>query len=145
MGCDSRLLTDEDAVRVDELITRSLDLSERLGEQAERIGISVALVVGRKEQADVTKAGRTEQRIRQCVCDHVSVGMPCKPTRIAKSNSAEHERQTLLEGVRVDAETDSQLTHESERNAAGSSASESICTSASSDPRCSRPHGPRRT
>ena len=52
------------------------DLPICLGEELERVGAAVAVVVGGKQRPDVRQAGRAEQRIRQRVSDDVSVRVP---------------------------------------------------------------------
>ncbi len=52
------------------------DLPICLGEQLERVGAAVAVVVGGEQRPDVGEAGRAEQRIRQRVSDDVSVRVP---------------------------------------------------------------------
>jgi hypothetical protein len=48
------------------------------------------------------------------VRDDVAVRVAGKPALAGKPDAAEHERHTLDEGVRVDAETDSELAQESD-------------------------------
>src|SRR5690348_7740446 len=61
--CDPRVLPDDDAVGVDDLVAGFEDLPVRLGKQIERVCAVEALVVRREERADVSPPGRAENRI----------------------------------------------------------------------------------
>ncbi len=43
--------------------------------------------------------------------DHVAVGVADEPARMVERDAAEHERHTVPEGVRVDADPDAVIRH----------------------------------
>jgi len=142
---DARALADQDAVRVDELEAGLANLAICLGEKPERVGAAIALVSGRKESPDVGKSRGAEERISQCMGDHVAVRMADQAVRVVERHAAEDERNAVAERVRVDAEPDPRLAHApaaARPSRAGSSANESIGI-APVGVACSRPHGPR--
>ena len=113
MRCEPRLLADQHDVGVDELPAAFLHLSPRLAQELDRVRSLVLRIAGREERADVRHAGRAEDRVRQRVCKHVAVGMARQPTRVIDANAAEHERNAVHEGVRVEAGADTELAHPS--------------------------------
>ena len=99
---DARLLADQHAVGVDELVAGLPHLPVGLAEQLQRVRSAVALVVGREERPDVREPRCAEQGVGERVGDHVAVGVPGEPARMVDRDPAEHERHARLEGVRVD-------------------------------------------
>jgi len=111
MRRDPRLLADHDAVGVDELEAGVPHLPVRRGEQDERVGAPVALVVGRKERTDVAEPGRSEERVGEGMRHDVSVRMADESPRMVDAHAAENERDALAERVRIDAEADAEVAH----------------------------------
>ena len=101
----------EDAIRVDQFPAGCAHFGVGASEQVERVGALPALFARGKERADVSQPGRAEQGVDQRVCDHVTVRVPRKTTRVFDADTAQHERHAVREGMRVDAEADSELAH----------------------------------
>src|SRR5438874_3001 len=110
---DPRILADQYAVRVDELPPRLADLSGGAPEQIERRSACPFRLAGWKQQADVSEPCRTEQRVDQRMRDHVAVRVAREAARRVDRDAPEHERNTVREGMRVDAEPDPELAHPS--------------------------------
>ena len=130
------------AVGVDEHEAGLAHLAVGLGQQLERVGAAVALVVGGEERPDVGEPRGAEQGVGERVGDHVAVGVAREPARVVDRDPAEDERHAGVERVRVDPEADAKVAHASEASACGSDARSSRPSAASGGVRCRRPHGP---
>ena len=111
MRCEARLLADEDHVRVRQPPARVPDPLPGLCEEVERIGAREREVCGGEERADVFEPGRAEQGVGQRVGEDVAVRVARQAAWMLDPNAAEHERDALLEGVRVEAGADAVLRH----------------------------------
>src|SRR5262245_25735337 len=138
---NTRLLADQDAVRIHELEAAHPDDLVAPLEQADR-GHVEPLGVGRGEElADVALSGRAEDRVDQSVRDHVAVRVPRKPGLAGKVDACEHERDPLLEAVRVDPEPDPEVAQSGTSGARSSIRTEAWCASGQSF--WMNAHGPR--
>ena len=61
--------------------------------------------------ADVLEPGRAEQGVGERVSEDVAVRVARQAARMLEPNAAEHERDVLLEGVRIEAGADAVLRH----------------------------------
>src|SRR4051794_27879370 len=140
MRRDTRLLADQDAVGVHERPPCTDDLPVGLAQQVEARGTVVPSIVRGKEAADVTEPCRTENGIHERMRDDVPVGVAGEAAVVVEAHAAEDERDTALEGMRVNADPDA----ERHGRPAGSASRESMRT-APGGGACRWPHGPRRT
>src|SRR5262245_49560972 len=140
---DPRALADQDAVRVHELEAAHPDDLVAPLEQPDRRGVEPLRVRRREELADVPLAGRAEDRVDQRVCDHIAVRMPGKPGLTREVDAGQHERDPVLEAVRVDSEPDPQIAHAGTREARSSL--RDVASWASGQSFCKSAHGPRTT
>ena len=137
---DPRLLADQDAVRVDELEAGLAHLRVGVAQQVERVGAVPARVAGGEERADVAEPGRAEHGVGERVRDHVAVGVAGEAARMLDRDAAEHERNAVLERMRVDADADAELRHRAPPGARRASETRSAAGGGS----CRWPQGPRR-
>src|SRR5204862_8221783 len=108
---DAGLLADEDAVGVDEPPPGRTHLLVRLRQERKRRDAAEALLARREQRSDVAEPGRAEHGVDQRVGEYVAVGMACKPSWVLELDAAENERHALLEGVRVDADAHTNVSH----------------------------------
>ena len=110
---DPRLLADQHAVDIDELVPGLAYPRVGVCEQLERVGAPVALVFRGKERADVAQTGGAKKCVGQCVGDDVTVGVADESAGVVDRHAAENERDAVAEGVRVDADADAVVAHPS--------------------------------
>ncbi len=102
-----RRLRDHDAVDVDHAVTGLGQHGDRPLEQSEAGGALELGVVGREVSADVTQAGRAEERVDDSVGEHVRVRVAIQAGRVLDSYTAQHERAPRRQRVDVVADADS--------------------------------------
>ena len=111
MRSEPRLLADQDDVGVHELEPRRAHVAVGPRQEIERPDTPPALVVRGKERTDVVESRGPEQRIEKGVRDDVAVRVACEPEPERDLDTAEDERASLLEAVRVDTEADAKLSN----------------------------------
>src|SRR5467141_2412671 len=74
-----------------------------LAQQVEAADVLVLRIVIREERADITDAGRTAERIDQCMADDVGITVPDEPHVPRQLDPAEHQTTTDHQPVQVEA------------------------------------------
>ena len=108
---DARLLSDQHAIGVHELVTRALDNLVRALEKPERRSVEPLWIGGGKEVADVATARGAEDGVDERVGENVAVGVAGEPALAREVDAAEYERDVVAEAVGVEPNADSKLAH----------------------------------
>lgn len=103
---DRRLLADEDAVGVRELVPGARNLVVRAAKEVDGRRAAPRRIARREERSDVAEARRPEEGVDERVGEHVAVGVPGEPAGMLDADAAENERHAVGESVRVEAEAD---------------------------------------
>ena len=106
-----RLFADQHDVRIRKLPARLANVTPRFAQQLDRVCSFERRITGREKRADVLEAGRAKYRVRQRVREHVTVGVARETARMVDAHATEHERQAVLQCMRIEPGADAVLAH----------------------------------
>src|SRR5689334_3899135 len=102
----TRLLSDDSAVDVDDAVARVTDRLDRDGEHLEAGGAGIFGLAGREKASDVTESCGAQQRIDDRVRQDVRIRVPVKPGGVGNQHATKNQSPARNERVDVVSDSD---------------------------------------
>ena len=101
-GRDPRRLREQCEVGIEHPLAAAREQLQGVADELAAIGAAPLRIAVREVLADVAQARGPEQRIHQCVQQHIAVGVRHDPVAVRNAHPAQHERIAGPEGMHIE-------------------------------------------